>query len=80
MTAVKTLLRWVAALFAGMAVGGAWLWLTGMLDECALAPKVVAYRPGMTVCPGQTVTFPPVIMPLPWPRDPAPDVLPGRPV
>lgn len=80
MTVMKILMRWVGAWFAGMAVAGAWLWLSGLWNECSFAPKIVTYQPGMTVCPGQTVTFPPVIIPLPWPREPGPAAAPERPV
>lgn len=72
---MRRFLRNVIAAAVGMAVASLWMWLTGILDECSFAPKVVAYRPGMTVCPGQTVKFPPIIIPMP-----APETLPGRPV
>jgi hypothetical protein len=57
MRAVNMLLR-LGALLVAAAAG---LWLSAW-NRCSYAPKVVAYRPGMTVCPGQTVQFPPVIL------------------
>lgn len=74
---------WVAVSVALMLVNVAaaglhgWLIVTNARAGCfPWSPAYVAYQPNMTLCPGQTVTMPPVFIPLPAPE---PEKEPGSP-
>jgi hypothetical protein len=59
-------MKWV---LLGLALAMAGWWFGPQLfGECRNAPKIVAYTPGMTLCPGQTAVMPLVI---PLSRPPA---------
>lgn len=47
----------IAALLVGLTAG--------CDGECAHAPKVVPFHPGMTLCPGQSAVLPPIVLPVP---------------